>query len=231
VSSALDKSGDSKSGDSKSRDSDLHYKAGARKAAHLFKLAVQQQDVEANGHSSSAQDTESRKIKGVYPASDLMDELDQPGGSHIWRMRGLRAGTHGKHVSPSVSHLEGHASSVEPHVEPDDWHEALEEGNDVVLPHQHELGLGEGHRQTEGEGGEQRDRQNTRTPGTRPLYMPRRSESQRTATSGGGGWITPSLSPRARLLGGLIGSLCMSCSFVSFFLRPRVCKHCFRLFI
>ena len=129
-----------------------------------------------------------RKIKGVYPASDEMNELDCHDGRQVWKMRSGKAAVNASKSSPTLF------SNASDFPGSELWEEAMESegvGNGKAELMQDNTSRGE----------------HTFTPRSRPLHMPRRGASLGVDWGGGAvGMATPemSITPRHRLQGGSI---------------------------
>ncbi len=124
-----------------------------------------------------------RKLKGVYPASDEMNEMECDDGRQVWKMRSGKVAVVASKSSPTLFPNAHDFPGSEL------WEEAMESE-------------GAGARQGNTSRGE-----HTFTPRSRPLHMPRRGATLGVDWSGGAvGMATPemSLTPRHRLQGGSI---------------------------
>jgi len=126
-----------------------------------------------------------RKIKGVYPASDEMNELEFDDGRQVWKMRSGKVAVIASQSSPTLFPNASDFPGSEL------WEEAMESE-----------GVGKG--KAELMQGNTSRGENTFTPRSRPLHMPRRGASLGVDWGGGAvGMATPEmrLTPRHRLQG------------------------------
>jgi hypothetical protein len=129
-----------------------------------------------------------RKIKGMYPASDEMNELDCHDGRQVWKMRSGKVDVIASKSSPTLF------SNASDFPGSELWEEAME--SEGVDNGKAELMQGNTSRV-----------EHTFTPRSRPLHMPRRGATVGVDWSGGAvGMATPEMShtPRHRLQGGSI---------------------------